>query len=288
MIPVEKRKELLISLDYPNLSLRSKCMLLNISRSSIYYQKIDKESEFNLQIMSLMDKMYFEHPEFGAQRMHTWLVMEKGLTVNLKRIERLYYNVMGLRAMMPGPHTSTARIEHKKYPYLLRGMTILYSNHIWMTDITYIPMQKGYMYLMAIIDVYSRKILNWGLSNTMDTMWCCKILEECIQINGAPQILNTDQGSQFTSDDFVYRVLNNQIKLSMDGKGRATDNIYIERFWRTVKYEHIYIRPTTEVAELWKGINWFITWYNESRRHTELDNKTPSFMYQKGMKQIAA
>ncbi|HMP31774.1 MAG TPA: IS3 family transposase [Saprospiraceae bacterium] len=281
MIPLERRKELLTVIDYPNLSLRTKCSLLEVCRSSIYYQKIGKESDLNLEIMEQIDRMYLEHPEFGAERMHTWLLYEKGYNVNLKRIERLYYDIMGLRSLMPGPHTSTSRKEHKKYPYLLKGLVIIRCNQVWMTDITYIPMEKGYMYVMAIIDVFSRKILHWGLSNTMDSIWCCTILEECINIYGTPQILNTDQGSQFTSDDFVYRVLNNQIKLSMDSKGRAIDNIYIERFWRTLKYEHIYIRPSSTVAELWRGIDWFINWYNNNRRHTELNNQTPGSIFDK-------
>ena len=229
--------------------------------------------------MREIDEMYLNHPEYGAERMHVWLVQDKGYNINLKRVERLYYNVMGLKALMPGPHTSTARKDHKKYPYLLRGIKAIRPNHIWMTDITYIRMEKGYMYLMAIIDVYSRKIVHWGLSNTMDSLWCCSVLEECITLNGLPSILNTDQGSQYTSDDFVYRVLNNGIRLSMDGKGRALDNIYIERFWRTIKYEHIYIRPSSTTIELYRGIAWFINWYNEERRHSELDNNPPSLLY---------
>jgi putative transposase len=279
-MPVYDRKQMLHRVDYQQLSMRVKCSILNICRSSFYYVKIGHvESEMNIEIMSLMDRMYYEHPEFGAARMHTWLVLDKGYKINIKRVERLYYMVMGLKSLMPGPHTSLQVKEHKKYPYLLRGLRITKVNEVWMTDITYIAMHKGFMYMMAFIDVYSRKILHWGLSNTMDSSWCCALLEECIEINGYPTIINTDQGSQFTSDDFVYRVLNNGIKLSMDGKGRAIDNIYIERFWRTLKYEHIYIRPTEFVEKLFEGIDWFIEWYNNDRRHTELDNKTPNYIY---------
>jgi putative transposase len=186
---------------------------------------------------------------------------------------------MGLISLMPGPHTSRRCPEHKKYPYLLRGISVLKVNMVWMTDITYIPMNKGFMYMIAFIDVYSRKILHWGISNTMNSQWCCDILEECIEVYGCPEIINTDQGSQFTSDDFIYRVLNNRIRLSMDGKGRAIDNIYIERFWRTLKYEHIYIRPTNNTDSLLKGVDWFIHWYNSERYHTELDNQTPDYVY---------
>jgi putative transposase len=289
MIPHSKRKLMLNSIDYPHLSMRLKCNLLNVNRSSVYYVKKGKvESPINIEIMALIDRMYYDHPEFGAERMHTWLILDKGYKINIKRIERLYYVVMRLKSLMPGPHTSTPMKEHKKYPYLLRGLRITMNNSVWMTDITYIPIAKGFMYMMAFIDVYSRKILHWGLSNTMDSIWCCTLLEDCIEMHGSPQIINTDQGSQFTSDDFVYRVLNNGIKLSMDGKGRAIDNIYIERFWRTIKYEHIYIRPTNTAEELLEGIEWFIDWYNNERHHTELNNMTPNYVYYLNLKNEAA
>lgn len=278
-MPVSVRKERLAEIKDERLSFSTQCSLLGICRSSMYYPKKGGESELNLELMNLMDKMYIDHPEYGADRMHIWLVHDKGYQINLKRIERLYYRVMGLQALMPGPHTSLSVREHKKYPYLLRNLKVTKPNHVWMTDITYLPMEKGFMYMVAIIDVYSRKILHWSLSNTLDSLWCCQVLEECIQINGRPLILNTDQGSQFTSDDFVYRVLNNGIRLSMDGKGRAIDNIYIERFWRTLKYEHIYIRPSSTADLLWQGIKWFVDWYNNHRRHSELGHNTPSNTY---------
>ena len=261
------------------LSMRKRCSLLQVNRSSLYIEKQGSESPLNLELMEHIDRKYLDHPEYGAERMHTWLVHDMNYDVNIKRINRLYYGVMGLHSLMPGPHTSRANKVHKKYPYLLRKLKITRPNQVWQTDITYIPMHKGFMYMIAIIDVYSRKILYWDLGNTMEAMWCCRVLEECIEMHGRPEILNTDQGSQFTSDDFVYRVINNGIKLSMDGQGRALDNIYIERFWRTLKYEHIYIRPAKDGKDLRDGVTWFIKYYNAERRHTELENKTPDTIF---------
>jgi putative transposase len=261
------------------LSMRKRCSLLQVNRSSLYTEKQGSESSLNLELMQHIDRMYLDHPEYGAERMHTWLVQDMNYDVNIKRINRLYYSVMGLHSLMPGPHTSRANKVHKKYPYLLRKLKITSPNHVWQIDITYIPMHKGFMYMIAIIDVFSRKILHWDMGNTMEAMWCCRVLEECIEMHGRPEIINTDQGSQFTSDDFAYRIINNGIKLSMDGQGRALDNIFIERFWRTLKYEHIYIRPAKDGKELRDGITWFIKYYNAERRHTELKNKTPDTIF---------
>jgi putative transposase len=279
VIDLDKRKEMAKSLDNRTLSVRKRCDLLCVNRSSLYIEKQVVETALNLELMEHIDRQYLDHPEFGAERMHTWLVKDKLYQVNLKRINRLYYEVMGLRSLLPGPHTSKGNKEHKKYPYLLRKLKINRPNQVWQIDITYIPMHKGFMYMIGIIDVCSRKLLHWDIGNTMEALWCCGVLEECIVKYGRPDIINTDQGSQFTSDDFVYRVINNGIKLSMDGQGRALDNIYIERFWRTVKYEHIYIRPARDGKELRDGIEWFIKWYNTERRHTELDNITPDAKY---------
>lgn len=262
-----------------DLSLRKRCSLLQVNRSSLYIVKQGSESSLNIELMDHIDRMYLDHPEYGAERMHTWLVHDMNYDVNIKRINRLYYGVMGLHSLMPGPHTSRANNAHKKYPYLLGKLKITRPNQVWQTDITYIPMHKGFMYMIAIIDVFSRKIVHWDMGNTMEAMWCCRVLEDCIEMHGRPEILNTDQGSQFTSDDFAYRVINNGIKLSMDGQGRALDNIFIERFWRTLKYEHIYIRPAKDGKELRDGVTWFIKYYNAERRHSELENKTPDIMY---------
>lgn len=267
--------------DHPTLSIRRQCGILSLTRSSIYAEKGENTvDEFNEELMKLMDKKYLVNPEYGAGRMHTWLTLDIGYKVNAKRIERLYYTVMGLKSMLPGPHTSVARKENKKYPYLLKKLDIIHPNQVWALDITFIPMQRGHLYLIAIIDLYSRKILNWSISNTMSSMWCCEVLELALEKYGRPEIINTDQGSQFTSDEFAYRVVNNGIKFSMDGKGRALDNIFIERFWRTIKYEHIYLYPASNGEELHKGVEIYIQYYNSERRHSSIGNQKPDQAYE--------
>jgi len=240
----------MISKDHSNLSIVKQTKLLRLHRSGFYY-KPKGESELNLELMRLMDEHYADHYFKGAKRMHTWLTMDKGYKVNQKRIDRLYYKVMGLNAIMPGKHTSRRNKAHRIYPYLLRNLKVERPNQVWATDITYIPMRKGFMYLVAIIDLHSRYVLNWSVSNTMDAAWCKETLEEAIAIHGRPEIINTDQGSQFTSEVFTHLVLSNDIKLSMDGKGRAIDNVFIERLWRSVKYESIYLNPPDSGIDLY-------------------------------------
>uniref|UniRef100_UPI001F443E50 IS3 family transposase n=1 Tax=Portibacter marinus TaxID=2898660 RepID=UPI001F443E50 len=257
------------------ISLIRQCELLGIHKSGLYY-KPRGESDLNLELMRLIDEHYLDHPYKGARRMHTWLKYDLGYEVGLTRIERLYYKVMGLRSLLPGPHTSKRNKEHKVFPYLLRGKVIDGPNQVWQMDITYIPMAKGFMYLTAIIDVYSRYIVGWNLSNTMEAEWCTEVLDQAIQTHGAPEILNTDQGTQFTSEFFTEYVANlYNTKLSMDGKGRATDNAFIERFWRTIKYEHIYLNPTNETLQLYRGIEKYIAYYNDELRQAVLKQKTP-------------
>jgi len=237
--------------------------------------------------MRLIDQHYTDYPFKGANRMHTWLTMDKGFKVNLKRIERLYYKVMGLRAIMPGRHTTKRRKDHKVYPYLLRNLTVSRSNQVWAIDITYIPMQKGFMYLVAIIDLHSRYVLNWSVSNTMEAQWCKEALEEAIVLHGRPEIINTDQGSQFTSEIFTDYVLSNDIRLSMDGKGRAIDNVFIERLWRSVKYENIYLNPPSTGTDLYQQLNQYFHFYNYERRHQGINNQIPINRYQNKLKQVA-
>jgi putative transposase len=264
-----------------SISLQRQCDLLGVHRSGIYF-KPKGESALNLDLMRLMDEHYLEYPYKGARRMHTWLKEDKGYNVSKNRIDRLYYKVMGLRSLLPGPHTSKRHKSHKVYPYLLRDVKITRPNQVWQTDITYVAMPKGFMYLTAIIDVYSRYIVNWSLSNTMDGIWCKDVLQRAIEQHGIPEIINTDQGSQYTSEGFTGYVNNLEgIKLSMDGKGRATDNAYIERFWRSVKYEHIYLNPTNDAKELYHGINKYISYYNEELRQKNLENQTPKTIYAK-------
>lgn len=231
--------------------------------------------------MKLMDEHYLRFPYKGAKRMHTWLTKDLGYEVNQKRVERLYYKVMGLRSILPGPHTSKPGKGdgHQIYPYLLRGLKIERPNQVWAMDITYIPMPQGFMYLTAIVDLYSRFIVGWSISNTMDSKWCQSTLEEAIEEYGAPEILNTDQGSQFTAKDFSQYVLENGIKLSMDGKGRCIDNVFIERFWRSVKYEDIYIKEYRDGWQLQRGLNAYIELYNYERRHQGINDELPAQQY---------
>ena len=276
----------MISKGHSKLSIVKQCNLLQIHRSGLYYKPLG-ESKLNLELMRLMDQHYTDYPFKGANRMHTWLTMDMGFKVNLKRIERLYYKVMGLRAIMPGRHTTKRRKDHKVYPYLLRNLTVKKSNQVWAMDITYIPMQKGFMYLVAIIDLHSRYVLNWSVSNTMEAEWCREALEEAIILHGKPEIINTDQGSQFTSEIFTDYVLSNDIRLSMDGKGRAIDNVFIERLWRSVKYENIYLNPPNTGIELYQQLNQYFHFYNYERRHQGIENQIPVKRYQNKLKQAA-
>lgn len=215
----------------------------------------------------------------GANSMHTWLTRDMGYQVSKNRIERLYYRVMGLRATQPGPHTTKRNKAHKVYPYLLRNLTIEHPNQAWAMDITYIPMKKGFMYLTAVIDLYSRYVVNWSVSNSMDAEWCQQTLQEAIETYGKPEIVNTDQGSQFTSEVFTSYVLQNEIQLSMDGKGRAIDNAFIERLWRSVKYEKLYLYPPNQGTDLYLSLAEYFNYYNTVRRHQGIDKQTPKSMY---------
>ncbi|BDC98291.1 IS3 family transposase [Persicobacter psychrovividus] len=264
--------------EHADLSIRRQCELLQISRSGWYY-KPKGESELNLELMRVIDKEYLEHPFRGVPSMTSFLINDCGYPINKKRIERLY-KVMGLRSLLPGPHTSKPSPENKIYPYLLRNLEITHSNQVWETDISYVPIAKGFMYLMAVIDVHSRYIVGWSLSNTMSAEWCRNTIQECINNHGAPEIVNTDQGSQFTSDLFTGYLLGQGVTISMDGKGRATDNIYIERFWRTVKYEDIYLNEYRDGLKLQIGLIEYMNFYNNERRHSSIDEKRPCDLYQ--------
>ena len=230
--------------------------------------------------MRLMDEHYLKYPYKGSRRMYVYLTKDLGYEVSRNRIDRLYYQVMGLRATFPGPHTSRKRKGHKVYPYLLRDLAISYPNQVWATDITYVPMPKGYLYLIAIIDLYSRFVLNWSLSNTMQASWCVACFLEAIQEYDKPEILNTDQGSQFTSKVFSEAVLSNQVKLSMDGKGRAADNAFIENLWKMVKYEDIYLKAYEDGISLYNGLAQYFYNWNFNRRHSAIGDKYPVEIFQ--------
>jgi putative transposase len=272
----EQKREL-ISPAYKKMSVAKQCKSLGLQKSS-YYCKPKGESALNQELMKTIDKKYLECPFYGTRRMTTYLNMDLGYRVDRKRIQRLY-RLMGLMTIYPKKNLSKPNLAEYKYPYLLKGLEINRPNQVWAADITYIPMFRGFMYMYAIIDVYSRKIIAWGVSNTMSVEWCKSITKEAISEHGKPEIFNTDQGSQFTSPVFINELKSHDIKISMDGKGRALDNIFIERFWRTIKYEHIYMNPANGGIELLKGIRKYIDFYNNERRHESLGQIAPNDFY---------
>jgi len=256
---------------------------LGIHRSGIYYKPCG-ESDLNLELMRLIDEKHLKRPYYGVVRICDWLNKDmgyekKGCKLNPKRIRRLF-KVMDIHTIYPKRCTSKANKEHKVYPYLLRNLKIERPNQVWEMDITYIPMKRGYMYLVAIIDVFSRYIVGWSLSNTMTTKWCRETYVEAVRLHGHPEILNTDQGSQFTSPVFTEAVTTDEkTQLSMDGKGRALDNIFIERFWRSLKQEHVYLNPADDGIELYRGIADWMGFYNGERRHSRIKKQRPEDVY---------
>jgi len=226
--------------------------------------------------MRIIDEQYLKHPTFGYRMMTDWLRLQ-GHAVNPKRVRRLM-QLMGLSAVFPGKRTTVRHPGHKVFPYLLRGVEITHPNHVWSTDITYIPLQSGYMYLVAVMDWFSRCVLSWRLSNTMDTAFCLEALDEALQ-HGCPAIFNTDQGSQFTSVEFTGALLSHNISVSMDGRGRALDNVFIERLWRSVKYENIYVMNYGTVADLYNGLVMYFAHYNQDRPHQAHNGRTPKSVY---------
>lgn len=257
-------------------SIRRQCRLAGISRTHYYYQAVP-ESKMNLLLMRLIDEQYLQHPEYGSPRMTDWLI-DQNYQVNHKRVARLM-RTMGLQAITPGPHTSKPAIGHKIYPYLLRNVDITRGSQVWSTDFTYIPMQSGYMYLAAIIDWYSRYVLSWELSNSMESFFCVSALKEALDCYGQPEIFNTDQGSQYTSEDFTSILIDKQIAISMDGRGRALDNVFIERLWWSVKYEDVYPRNYEDGHELYAGLGKYFQYYNNERQHSSLDKRTPAAVF---------
>jgi putative transposase len=271
----ERRKEL-VEPEHPGLSITKQCDLLEISRSSWYYEAIG-ESELNMKLMRLIDEQFLETPYYGARQMARYL-RRQGYWVNRKRARRLMQK-MGLMAIYQKPNTSKPHPEHEIFPYLLRGVDIQTPNQVWCSDLTYIPMKKGFLYLMAVMDWHSRKVLSWKLSNTLDADFCVEALKEALAKYGKPVIFNTDQGSQFTSFLFTQTLKYAGVKISMDSKGRWMDNIMIERLWRSLKYECIYLHAFETGSEARKGIDKWIRRYNEERPHSSLDDRTPHEAY---------
>lgn len=262
------------------MSIKRQCELLKVNRSSYYYQEVPV-SEDDLVLMKLIDELYLKRPTLGSRSMVDRL-KDKGHEVNRKRVQRLM-RLMGIEAIYPKPKTSMANKQHKVYSYLLKDIRVERANQVWVTDITYIPMHRGYCYLVAIMDLYSRKILSWRLSNTMDTRFCIDALKEALRKYPKPEIFNTDQGSQFTSNDFTNILKAHDIQISMDGKGRWIDNVFIERFWRSLKYEEVYLRAYDDLRQAKKSIRDYITDYNQARRHTSLNRQTPNKVYNQSM-----
>lgn len=262
------------------LSLKEQCQLLDINRSSYYYQAKEPKEEENV-ILRLLDEQYLKTPFYGSRKMTAYL-REQGYCVNRKRVIKLMHK-LGLQTIYEKKKTSARNPEHRIYPYLIRDVEINRANQVWCIDITYLPIGKGYYYLVAIMDWYSRRVLSWRISNTMDVKFCCNALEQALEKYGKPEIFNSDQGSQFTSKDFTQILLEAQVKISMDGRGRCFDNIFIERLWRSLKYELIYIYEFEDGQHLNQEVKNWINWYNHERLHQALHYKTPHFVYQQNL-----
>jgi putative transposase len=268
----------LIEPAHAELSVRRQCELLGLNRSTLYYQPAAETAE-NLALMRRIDEQYTDRPFFGSRRMTAWLV-QQGEAVNRKRVQRLM-RLMGLEAIYPKPKLSVAGRGHRIYPYLLRDVRIERPDQVWSADITYIPMAGGFMYLAATIDWYSRYVIAWRLSNTLDGSFCLDMLEEALG-KGQPAVFNTDQGVQFTAQAWTSRLEAAGVQVSMDGRGRWADNVFVERLWRSVKYEDIYLWCYAVVAELHGGLGRYFGFYNDERPHQGLDNRTPAQVYQGG------
>ena len=269
---------MLIEPGHPELSIAQQCQLLGLARSSYYYEPIP-ESEENLMLMRLLDQQYTRTPFYGARKMVAWLDTQ-GYAVERKRVRRLL-QLMGLEAIYPKPRTSLPGPTEQRHPYLLREMSIERCNQVWSCDITYIRLQHGFIYLMAVIDWFSRYVLSWEVSITLDTSFCLEALDRALCV-ATPGIFNNDQGVQFTSNEFTNRLKAADIRISWDGRGRALDNIFVERLWRSVKYEEVYIKDYQNVPDAIRNLREYFTFYNHERLHQALDYQTPAQVYLKG------
>jgi putative transposase len=270
-----EQQRALIDPCHPALSVRRQCALLGLSRSTLYYQPA-AETEENLRLMALIDRQYTDRPYFGSRRMTAWL-RQGGHQVNRKRVQRLM-GLMGLEAVYPRPKLSAPGSGHRVFPYLLRGVKIERPDQVWSSDITYVGLPGGFMYLAAVIDWYSRYVICWRLSNTLDGSFCLAMLDEALS-TGRPEIFNTDQGAQFTATAWTGRLEAAGVRVSMDGKGRCLDNVFVERLWRTVKYEDVYLRCYETVPALQGGLGRYFSFYNHQRPHQSLDYRTPAAVY---------
>ena len=270
------RRKALVSVEHPRLSVVRQCELVDISRSS-YYHVPNGESVFNLELMHKIDRQFLETPFYGSRQMARHL-RRQGYAVGRTRVRRLMRR-MGLQAIYQKPRTSIPNTQHRVYPYLLRGLSIDRANQVWCADITYIPMRRGFLYLVAVMDWHTRAVLSWRLSNSMDSAFCVEVLTEALSRYGKPQIFNTDQGSQFTSEEFTDTLRGAGIRISMDGKGRWMDNVFIERLWRSLKYECVYLREFESGFDAQRQIGRWMDYYNTDRPHSSLVDKTPMEAY---------
>jgi putative transposase len=252
------------------------CTLLNLSRSSVYYLP-QPVSESDLALMRRIDELHLQHPFAGARMLRDFLRQE-GIRIGRRHVATLMKK-MGIEALYRRPNTSRKQPQNPVFPYLLRGLEIAAPNHVWAMDITYIPMRKGFVYLAAVLDWSTRRVLSWRLSNSLSTDFCIEAVEDAIQRHGKPQIFNTDQGSQFTSREFVDLIQGHGIRMSMDGKGRWVDNVFVERLWKSVKYEEVYLHAYDSVSQARQGLQRYFKFYNERRPHSALDGKTPDAVY---------
>ncbi len=260
------------------MALTRQCELAGITRTTAYApQMAAKPDEHKLELLALIDAEFTRHPFYGSRKIRQYL-RGLGYKINRKRVQRLM-GVLGLAGMAPGPNTSRPHPQHKVYPYLLRGMVVTRPNQVWSTDITYIRLARGFVYLVAVIDWYSRKVLSWRLSNTLDSVFCVDCLEQALQAFGTPEIFNTDQGCQFTSEAFTGVLKAHGIAISMDGRGRALDNIFVERLWRSVKYEDVYLKGYATMSELLIGLTKYFIFYNTERPHQSMSYDTPDQVY---------
>jgi len=266
-----------------DLSVRRQCELLSVNRNRLYYRPVAEKPE-NLHMMDLLDKHLIEHPTEGVVSM-VYYLKGLGYPVGPKRIRR-FFRLMGRQTIYRRKNLTKLGLKEFIKPYLLRGLKITHSNQVWCTDITYIPMARGFMYLTAVMDVYSRKILSWGISNSLEASWCLQVLEQAIEQYGKPQIVNSDQGSQYTSALWTQYLEGQQIQISMDGKGRATDNAWIERFWKSIKYDYVYLNPCDNGVDLHEGVENYINYYHTKTHHTT--EQSPNHRYQRSDQKLAA
>lgn len=269
----------MIDPEHEELSISRQCELIGLPRSS-FYRELAGESSETLELMRLIDEEYTRHPFYGTRKIRD-ILRRQGQKINRKRVQRLM-RLMGIQSVAPKPRTSRPNKEHKVYPYLLGGIEINHSNQVWCSDITYIRLRGGFVYLTAVMDWYSRKVLSWEVSVTMDDSFCVSTLERAMRLYGTPEIFNTDQGSQYTGAAFTDVLKKHGIQISMDGKGRATDNIMVERLWRSVKYEEIYLKEYATVTELVASLKQYFYFYNAERPHDSLGTRTPNEFYQSG------